>query len=123
MGAGREAGNGAAMDYGYLSGAILGTAAGGFLGVVLFYIYVQIRRTPMELLQLRVFQSVKILERALLCLGIGLVGGVFLLLPALLQIPIPQLVYVVAGLPFFALFVYGLAMLVRTFRFPARALP
>ena len=71
------------------------------------------------MLQLRIFQSVRVLQRALLCLGIGLVGGVFLLLPILLQISIPQAVYVALGIPFFILFVYGLITMVRAFRLPA----
>ena len=109
------------MDYAYLSGAILGTSAGGLLAIALFYLYAQIRRTPIEVLQLRIFQSVRVLQRALLCLGIGLVGGVFLLLPMLLQISIPQAVYVALGIPFFILFVYGLITMVRAFRLPATA--
>lgn len=107
------------MDYAYLSGAILGTSAGGLLAIALFYLYAQIRRTPIEVLQLRIFQSVRVLQRALLSLGIGLVGGVFLLLPILLQISIPQAVYVALGIPFFILFVYGLITMVRAFRLPA----
>ena len=106
------------MDYTYLSGAILGTSAGVFLAVALFYLYAQIRRTPIELLQLQIFQKVKVLQRALLCLGVGLVGGVFLLLPVLLQVSIPQVLYLALGVPFFGLFVYGLVALIRAFRWP-----
>ena len=55
-------------------------------------------------------------------MGIGIVGGVFLMLPTILQIDLPGVLYVAAGLPFFVLFAYGMVSLLRVFRFPSRKL-
>lgn len=109
------------LSYEYIVGAALGGSAGVLLAAVLFYIYFQIRRAPKELLQLRLFQSAEVLSRSLLAMGIGLAGGVFLILPIILSVSIPGLVYVAIGLPFFLLFIYGILGLVRVFRLPAGA--
>lgn len=102
----------------YEVGAALATAAGlGLLGI-LVRLFLQTRNTSRELPHLRIFQEVDRLGRAILALGIGNVGGVFLLLPTLLAFDLPGVLYVGAGLPFFVLFVCGLVSLLRVFRFP-----
>lgn len=108
----------AALGTQYLAGAILAASAGLALVAMLLHIHVQIRRTPRELLQLRIFQKVDAVGRGLVSLAIGIAGGVFLMLPIILQISVPSLLYVGAGIPFFVLFLYGLATIFQVFRFP-----
>ena len=105
----------------YLVGASLAAIAGLALLAALVYIYFQIRRSPRELLQLRVFQEVERIGRGLVAMGLGVVGGVLLMLPILLQIDLPAPLYVGAGIPFFVLLVYGIMALLQVFRFPVRA--
>ncbi len=107
----------------YLAGAILAASAGLALVAMLLRIYVEIRRTPRELLQLRIFQRVDAVGRGLVALAVGIAGGVFLMLPIILQISLPSVLYVGAGIPFFVLFLYGLITIFMVFRFPKSPTP
>ena len=108
------------LAYQYLAGAVLAAVEGLGLVGILLHIYLQIRRTPREVLQLRLFQQVDTLGRGLVALAIGIAGGVLLMLPIILHIDVPAVLSVAAGIPFFLLFVYGLVALLRGFRFPTR---
>ena len=89
------------------------------IGTTTFWVYIQVRKAPPELIQLGVFKGHETLKRAFLFIGLGMMAGLADLAPGyLFSVEIPLAWDLTLTLTWALLSSYGYLSLARVFSIP-----